>query len=174
MKSWTTPAACAVALGLLGGCSVATPGTTRHLGAVDYASAFASAREVMSEHFSIASADADSGLIESRPKKINAEAERLLGGQSPARQVARIQINRRNGGVAAHASVAVQREGSGVFRTWRSPGENYDEVPNETPAQAAAATTPEQNEAWRTEKYDHALERQMLEQVYQYLHPGEE
>lgn len=157
----------------LAGCNVPTPGTTRHLGAIEYGSAFATAREVMAEHFSIASADADSGVIEARPKDVEATGERLLGGRSPARHMAKMQVRRKGDGVVAHASIAVQREGSDVYRSSRESSENYDEVPNRTPAEAAAATTPEQNEAWQTERYDHALERDILEQIYRALHPRE-
>lgn len=158
------------ALICLCGCSVAVPGTTRTLGQVEYASAFATAHEVVKQYFPVASADPATGIIQSRPKPVHAQGERLLGS-SPARKVATVRISRKNGRVVAHASVALQREGSAVYRTRTDPGENYDEVPNRTPADEIAASTPEQNEVWQTEKYDHATERKMLDDLYNALHP---
>jgi len=156
--------------GLAAGCNLPKPGTSRVLGDVSYASAFATAREVMSQHFSISTADAEAGVIEARPKLVEAPAERLLGS-SPARQVASLQLRRENGLIVAHASVALQREGSSVHRVSARPGENYDDVPNRTPAEDVAATTPRQNEIWRTERQDRALERRILDQIYKALHP---
>ena len=162
-----------VATGVLAGCNLPSPGTTRVLGNVQSAEAFATAKEVMSQYFSIASADPDTGLIESRPKPVAAQPERLLGS-SPARQLAKLHIGRKNGLIIAHLSVALQREGSSIHRTMQPPGENYDSVPNLTPAEDTAATTPEQNEAWRTDRYDRALERRILNDLYKALHPAEE
>ena len=166
----------AIAIGVLAvvvvcGCNVATPGTTRNLGRVDYASAFATAREVMAEHFSVASADPATGIIESRPRPAQVRGERLLGG-SPARHLAKLRIRHKDGQVVAVASVALQREGSAIHRTMYRPGENYDSVPNRTPAEDTAAMTPEQTEVWRTERYDHALERKILDKLYRTLHPA--
>ena len=81
----------AVIAALTAGCSVATPGTDRNLGRVQYADAFATGREVMSQYYSIASADATSGVIRARPKSVDAPSERILSN-SPARQVAKLSI----------------------------------------------------------------------------------
>jgi hypothetical protein len=160
-----------VATTMLVGCSEPMPGTTRNIGQVQYAAAFATAQDVMMQHgFEIARADAQTGVIQSRPKAARAADERILGG-SPARQRARISLRQEDAQVVAHASVVTQREGSEIYRVQR-PGmtETYDSVPNSTPAQDTAATTTEQNEQWRTEGYDHRLERQLLEDLYRSLH----
>lgn len=163
----------AVLTGLLAGCNLPTPGRTRVLGNVPYASAFATARETMAQYFSIESADPDTGQIVSRPKPVKARAERLLGG-SPARHVATMHIRRKDGVILAQLSVALQREGSTLLRASGRPEENYDAVPNDTPADETAAVTPAQAEAWRTDSYDHALERRILNDVYMALHPKAE
>ena len=173
MTRYGTLAFLALAAAALAGCSVPTPGTTRALGDVTYAEAFATSREVMAQRFSILSADPDTGQIACRPKPVQVRGERILGG-SPARKVAKLQLRREGGMVVAHASVALQREGSYARNTRSNYTENYDEVPNVTPADQTAATTPEQNEVWRTESYDHALERSILEEVYRQLNPGKD
>ena len=156
---------------LSAGCNQPTPGRTRILGEVGYESAFAAAREVFSQYYSIDSADAEAGVIKSRPLAVSAKGERLLGG-SPARQVATLRLWREGGAVVAHAQVKVPRLGSAVHRQMRPVGENYDSVPNETPAELDAATTPEQNEAWQTAGYAHDVEYKMLADLYKSLHPA--
>jgi len=171
MKSTGVFMVSVLAAGILGGCNLPAPGTARDLGKVQYGLAFAAAIDVMRQHFSVASADPDTGVIQSRPKLVKARAERLLGG-SPARHLARMTIRRKDGRIVANASVALQREGSAIHGTMGSTNESYDSVPNRTPAEEVAATTPEQNEIWRTRSHDRALERRMLDELYKALHPG--
>jgi hypothetical protein len=109
-------------------------------------------------------------VIVSHPIPVEARGERLLGG-SPARHLARLQLQRKNGLVVAHLSIALQREGSAIRRTMPAPEENYSSVPNRTPAEESAAVSPEQNEAWQTEQYDRAMERGILDELYKALHP---
>ena len=161
-------AACMTA-GLLGGCAQPI-GRARPLGEVSYEAAFATAREVMAQYFSIESADPQTGVIRSRPKPIRARADRLLGG-SPARQVATMRLRRDGRQVVAHLAVAVQRPGSAAHRQMRMNADNYSSVPNQTPAQVEAATTPDQNESWRTDKYDRVMEQKILTQIHRSLHP---
>ena len=158
-----------ISAGLLVGCSEAMPGTTRTLGDVKYESAFQAARKVMSQYFSVASADAEAGLITSRPKDLPMPKDILLGG-SPRRQVAKLRIDRKDGQLVARASVAVELLGSVLNRRMQTVGEDYDTVPTETPAELEAATTPQQNQSWRVEKYDHAIERAILADLYKELH----
>jgi len=154
----------------LAGCDLPAPGTVRVMGQVEYADAFATARETMAQHFSVLSADPDTGQIVCRPKLIEGRPERLLGG-SPARQIASLRLRREDNLVVAQVSVKIEREGSGVHSTRIGYQENYNEVPNKTPADETAATTAEQNQTWQTEGYDHATERLILEDIYNSLHP---
>lgn len=154
------------------GCSTASPGSSQSLGTVAYPQAFAAANDTMSQYFSIASADAETGIIKARPKSVDAPRERLLG-KSPARQVATMRIWPRGKEVLADVKVAVQRRGDSVYRSMSAPGENYEGVPNKPPSAREAATTIEQNESWRTEKYDHATERKILQDLYLSLNPKE-
>jgi hypothetical protein len=137
---------------------------------VDYPQAFASANDTMSQYFSIASSDPATGIIKARPKGIDAPPERLLG-RSPARQAATMRIWQRGKEILADVTVAVERRGDPVLRSMPQPGENYEGVPNQSPAQREAATTVEQNESWRIEKYDHATEEKILQDLYLSLHP---
>ena len=158
------------AAGFAGGCSIPTPGSNRSLGDVQYPQAFAAATDVMSQYFSIASSDAATGIIKSRPKEVTPGPDRLLG-RSPARQVATMRVWPRGGEILADVTVAVERRGDTVLRSMPQPGENYEGVPNQSPSQREAATTVEQNESWRIEKYDHVLENKILGDLYLSLHP---
>ncbi len=152
------------------GCSTASPGSSQSLGTVKYAQAFAAANDTMSQYFSIASSDAATGVIKARPKAVDAPRERLLG-KSPARQVASMRIWPRGKDILADVTVTIQRRGDSVYRSMPAPGENYEGVPNKPPSAREAATTIEQNESWRTEKHDRAIERKILQDLYLSLHP---
>lgn len=165
-------AALLAAAAISAGCSMASPGASQSLGTVEYAEAFAAANDTMSQYFSIASSDAVTGIIRARPKAIDAPPERILG-RSPARQVATMRIWPRGKEILADMTVAVERRGDSVYRSMPAPGENYEGVPNKPPSDREAATTIEQNESWRTEKYDHAIERKILQDLYLSLHPKE-
>ena len=154
------------------GCGTASPASSRSLGTVRYARAFAAANDTMSQYFSIASSDAATGIIKARPKAIDAPRERILG-KSPARQVAAMRIWPRGKEILADMTVAIERRGDSVYRNMPAPGEHYEGVPNKPPSHREAATTIEQNQSWRTEKYDHAIERKILQDLYLSLHPKE-
>jgi len=166
---WTVPAILLAAT--LAGCSVPEPGTTRSMGSVSYEQAFVAAKEVLSQHFSIITADPASGVITTRPKPVEPGAERLLG-RSPTRQLATMRIRKKDEQVAVHLAVAVQSEGSDIFRG--EPGaESYDAVPNRTPAEREGATSPEQNQVWETRSYAHGLEARILDEIHSVLHPSQ-
>ena len=173
MMRWLTIATQTVAVLALAGCSVAVPGTTRDLGRVDYQAAFATGRETMAQHFSVDTWDVQTGLIRARPHMAEMPPERLLGG-SPARRKATLRVWQKDGLVFAHASIAIQREGSSLYRFRTAGNENYNQVPDKTPAYEAAAITPEQKQLWETKGYDHVLERRILDDLYRALHPAAE
>ena len=159
-----------VAAGLLVGCNQPTPGRSRSLGTVDYTAAFAAANEVMAQYFSIESSNPHTGMIESRPKVVQARRERLLGG-SPARHVATLRVRTEGKEIVGYATVRLQRQGSAVLRQIRPGEDNYDSVPNQTPGEREGATTVEQNESWRTHGYAHDVEQKILEDLWKSLHP---
>ncbi|HDY64991.1 MAG TPA: hypothetical protein ENH84_02005 [Phycisphaerae bacterium] len=147
-------------------------GTIRGLGDTSYQEAFATGRMVMSQFFSIASADVNTGIIKSRPKKVDAGKERLLGS-SPARQIATMQISQKNGQVVAQVLVMQQRQGSAIRRQmgYSTEQENYTGNPGEeSPANIDAAITPEQKESWADEKARHGIEADILNDLYKRLH----
>ena len=163
-------AATLVAVSLAAGCNVASPGSSRTLGKVDYPQAFAAANDVMSQYYSVASSDATSGVIKSRPKSVAASPDRIIS-RSPARQVATMRVWSRGEEVLADVTVAVERRGDSVLRQMPKPDMNYDNLPNQPPSQREAATTLEQNESWRIEKYDHITEQKILKDLFLSLHP---
>jgi hypothetical protein len=143
-------------------------GTTRTMGGEhSYQEVFATARQVLSQYFSIQSADPATGIIKTRPKDVQAGNERLLGG-SPARQVATMQITQESGQVVAQVLVMQQRQGSAPMQQMGYSQErtNYTGQPGmETPADGEAATTPEQNLAWENEKAVHSVEIKILDDL---------
>jgi len=164
MKQYACLFATCIAAIALAGCPQATPGEKRALGSVDYQLAFDTAQKVLSQYFSVESADRETGLIQSRPKSLDMEKNRLLGG-SAARQVAVMRLRRSGDQVVAQVCVEVQTQGGEIHSAMPRTGENYSTVPNETPAQGEAATSAEQNDAWRTDRYAHDLERKILDDL---------
>jgi hypothetical protein len=167
MAAWLAAAAA-----LAGGCNVSNPGSSRSLGNVAYPQAFAAANDVMSQYYSIASSDPVTGVITTRPKSVTAGPDRIIS-RSPARQTATMRVWARGSEVLADMTVAVERRGDPVLRQMPQPGENYEGVPDQPPSAREAATTTEQNESWRIEKYDHATEQKVLKDLYVSLHPQE-
>ena len=161
-----------LAILVLSGCNIRTPGMTQLMGEIRYETAFATGREVFSQYFSVdpEGTDPATGVIKARPKPIEAGNSRLLGG-SPARQIATLRIRRDGKNILAHVVVETQRQGAEIYRHMGTGEENYDSVPNKPPSELDAATTPEQNEAWRTQGYDHDMERKILEDLYLALNP---
>jgi len=162
----------AIAAGSLFGCSPSLPGTGRTLGAVNYETAFAAGRRVMSQYFSVLPGGAESGLLQTRPMSAKAGPAGGIGlGSADRRKVATLRLSRRGEVVMAHLSIQVQGQRKDVFRQLRHDDQAYTSVPNQTPAQEEAATTPEQNDVWRNVGRDRKLERQILGEIYQALHP---
>jgi len=140
------------------------------LGPVAYDKAFSTAQEVVAQYFPVDSADAESGVILSRP--VYAEPSRLgATGSAPDRQFAEMTLRADGRYVVATLSVAVQREGSAAYRTFRGRQENYSGMPNQTPADLEGATTPRQNDVWETYRYNRMLERTILRDLDRLLRP---
>ncbi len=161
------------ASGLFGTLLVPAGGTSRRLPAGNYPAAFSQARAIMGQYFAISSVDQDNGLIKCLPKRLdNAPSDRLIGG-SPTRQVATMKIVRRSSGrIDAICSVQLQRQSSAILRQQSLLDETYDSVPDQTPGEVEAATTPDQNDAWETYRSDQALENKILNDLEQVLRAG--
>jgi hypothetical protein len=136
------------------------------LGEVDYAEAFRAGKRVMSQYFSIASADAESGKITCRPKTVDAAKDRLLG-TTPARKGAEMRIRQKGDMVFADVQVYIQRQDVTVFRQMQPITVN-DDVPNWTPADEGAAAAA-QNQTWQTTGRDHQLEQEILADLFRAL-----
>jgi len=152
---------------LAGGCAQPMPGTSRPLGDVTYDDAFTTGRQVMAQYFPLAQIDEWRGMIISQPTPL--AQQRLVGG-AQQRQVARLRLRRQASTVVAEASVEIQRQASQAHGAMRRPQLAYDAASLYTPAEAEAATTPQQNEMWVAVHYNHALEARLLEQLYARLH----
>ena len=156
----------------LAGCHADMPSGTRlSLGEVSYDEALAVGREVMRKHFELAPGNPGDSEIVALPRPVDARAQRILGGKSPTRQLATLRIQSQQGNVVAVAKVLLQRQGSAGFQQFDESG-NYSTVPNATPSDSTAATTPEQNEAWETRGRDAVMERTIVRQLYDAIHPG--
>jgi hypothetical protein len=166
---------CTIVLMLLAGCmaagcSQAVPSTNRALGQVSYQQAFDTARTVFSEYYSVADADAATGLIRSRPQQ--GPVDRVLS-RNNGREIATMQLSRDGERVAAAMTIEVQRMESPTIRQLGRAGDTYSQVPDQTPAEADAPLTREQSQTWRTVSYNHAMERKILDELYRRLHPQE-
>ena len=139
------------------------------LGEVGYARAFAAGKMVMSQYFSIASADSETGKIISRPEPVKAPRDRLLGS-SPARQVATLRIRQKGDEIFADLRVEIQRQDASAIRHMQ-PVTVDTELPSRTPAQETAPLTAEQNQAWQTTGRNESLERTILADLLNSLAP---
>jgi hypothetical protein len=163
MRSWSI---LPLAVGLVAGCQVeANRYSTQPLGGVEYAQAFKTAQDVLSHYFQVASADAESGKIVSRPKTLDkARPDRLLGGNSSARQVATLVVYQSGGQVYADVSVQTQRQDVAAMRQMQ-PVTVDTENPAQTRAGETAAVSAGQNQAWQNAGRDYALERTILNEL---------
>ncbi len=144
------------------------PYTARSMGNVEFDDAFATAKAVISNYFKISYADESTGLIQCEPKRSD---EAGLSPKADMRQVATFRLTRGdNGMIRATASIAVQRQTQDLQTMVNPMNEPYSSVPNQTPAQVEAATTPEQNQTWSTIRYATAVENRILSDLYQALH----
>ena len=153
------------------GCNSAPLGTRRSLGHVSYELAFTTAREVMRQYFSLAYSSGREGVIRSRPRLVESNRHGL-SGPTPARQVATLVLRREGRLVTAYLAVAVQQQASEAIAMLGRRDENYSGTANLTPAELEGATTAEQRQLWRTVRYDHALQRKILDQLVGALAPA--
>ena len=143
-------------------------GTRVALPAVTQVEAFDAARTVLAQRYTIASADPATGIITTEPEPLGDAPDRLMG-QTATRQVVGIRIRSLGADTSAIATVAIQRQGSAVYRQFEPYEENYDSVPNKTPALSDAAATAEQKDTWETLRHDAAIERELLDDVQRML-----
>ena len=162
--------AAVLAASAAGGCNSAPAGTRRSLGHVSYELAFRTAREVMGQYFSVAHSSGREGVIRSRPSFVEPK-RRGLSGPKPDRQVATMVLRREGRLVIAYMAVAVQQQGSEAVAMMGRHEANYGGTANLTPAELEGATTPEQTQLWRTVRYDHALQKKILDQLVRALDP---
>lgn len=141
------------------------PGKSRVLGEVSYDDAFAAAKGIMSQEYEIASADSVTGVIRGEPKSVQAKSERLLGGPSQSRELATMRILQHRTYVVAELTIAIQKQGQDI-QTIQAGSNSYSGVPDQTPAQIDASTTPQQNSDWNTVRYATDKETLMLDQLY--------
>lgn len=128
------------------------------------AQAFAKAREVLSQYFSIESADRDTGVIRSRPRPAELGGQRILGS-SAAQETAVLTLRRQDGRLLATLNIQVERLVSPAHRALAPRAETYSGVPDQTPADVEAATTPRQNQTWRQAGRNHQLEATILDDL---------
>jgi hypothetical protein len=158
MKTWIIPLLAGTLA--VAGCSTQEY-RTQPLGSVTYAQAFDAGKAVMGNYFSIASADSETGKIISRPKMTNRPSDRLLGGTTPARQMATLRIHPEGDQMVADIRIVDQRQDSGQIMRQMQPLT----VDNERPTQGVfqdGALTQEQGQAWETTGREVAMERNML------------
>ena len=166
-RIWTTAIAGLFLMFAAFGCASRPWGATMPMRDVDRDDAFSAAMVVMANYFSIESADPKTGIIKSRPKSVE-QGPGILKDGRPTRQVATISLRREEGQTVTTVLVEVQQQGSREYLRLPS-AERYSSIPHDTPAEGEAATTPEQNIAWRTIERDRKLEVKMLDELHRSL-----
>ncbi len=150
------------------GCGSMGPGTKRTIGPMEFDQAFASAANVFAQYFTIDEADMFTGKITSKPEHINGETEQIIGANQ-MRRIGTLNMYRKDGDVVASVLVEVQKLQPDMIHhdTWE--GAKYDTVPNQSPAEIEAATTPQQNRNWQTVRRDRRMEHAILTDIYNRL-----
>jgi hypothetical protein len=166
------------ALAIVAGCGDDTAGPVaesfagRPLGQVRFDDAFAAAQAVISDHFEIESANPNTGTIKCRPRVVEGTGEQILSRNHEMRQEATFHLLQSpDGTIRAKATILVQRQEQEVERTFNQGVESYSSVPNQSPAQVEAATTPQQNQKWQTIRHASDLENTILTELYKALNP---
>ncbi|MCD6365330.1 MAG: hypothetical protein J7M14_05590 [Planctomycetes bacterium] len=171
MKKYAMAAIAALPACLGAGCNSARPGTEIVLGAYSYDKAFTTGRDVMRQYFSVAESDRKSGLIRTHPDRFEMRRTRWVSS-CPSRRTAELWLRREDDFVVANLAVTIQQDASRAYRHQRMAEENSGRIANRTPAKLEGATTDEQNRTWQTVRYDHKLERTILQQIRQALESG--
>jgi hypothetical protein len=136
------------------------------LGNVSYENAFNAARAVMSEYFSVASANRDTGRVTSRPRVIGETPTRLLAKEM-TRETAVIRIRPGdNGAMVADVRVDQQKQDPLVMQMMQPPVAGND-VGNATPAQGMAAASIDQQQAWQDAGRDSQMENTLITELLQ-------
>ncbi len=158
--------------GVLGLLIVPAGGTQLPLETESFPQAFTQGRAIMAQYFTIASADQNEGLIQCLPKSLDSAPHDRIIGSSTSRQVATLRVVQRGGRIFAICSVQMQRQSSPILRQRSIADSSYTSVPNQTPAEIEAATTPDQNDTWETYSSDKSLEDKILNDLAKVLSGG--
>ncbi len=143
----------------------ATGGTSRTIHFANYPQAFGESRKVLTQYYTIESTDQDEGVIVCKPLVLTEGARDRILNASRTRQVASIRINQRGGQMTLTCRVELQRQISDIYSQLPQDSGTYSSVPNNTPADVEAATTPAQNDTWETYGTDIATEKDILNDV---------
>lgn len=155
---------------LLAGCAAEPPGRTRSLGSVPGEQALDVAQGVLSRHFEIASVDRASGTITSVPTNVQAGGERLIGN-SPARQIATLQIIEAKGQTIARLSIIQQRQTRDLQKVVPET-DSYSGVPDRTPARSPGPGDVDMPGDWQNERAVGELETRILQEIFAALQPA--
>ncbi len=143
----------------------AVGGTSRTIHFADYPQAFGESRKVLAQYYAVETTDQDEGLIICKPLVLaDGPRDRILNS-SRTRQVASIRITQRGGQMTLTCRVELQRQISDIYSQLPQDSGTYSSVPNNTPADVEAATTPAQNDTWETYSTDVATERDILNDI---------
>lgn len=152
-------------------CNLRTPSPVvfqrQRLHNVSYREAFEAAEQALGEYFLIANRDVRSGVIRAVPSPA---AQPIPGARiisntlkTPrhARRIAQVHLRTDGPYVDIFCRVQLQELETAKFRAMERERGAYDQ-PADTPADAEAGTTPEQNAVWVNRSRDRALERRIL------------
>ncbi len=155
------------------GCETSGPTTQTYsyvrLSGVDRASAFSAATEALRENCEIARIDRDEWTIHSVPEETEEEATTprvgdLVGVPRTVRRVVTAYVTGDDQNSEAWCRVAIERNESNEHNLFINDMQR-DDTATATPADREAATTTEQNSAWRTLRRDKRAERAMLNRM---------
>ncbi len=147
---------------------------SRALPGVTAEEAFEQASDIMRREFGRAATDRTGMTVESGPEEFitasdTGTARDLVGASSTMRRRATMRIRRRGDATLAEIRIDIERRDSERRRVAASSAHQdsrIDDLPARTPIEREAATTDEQNTVWTQVRRDDALERALLDELY--------
>jgi hypothetical protein len=147
---------------------------SRALPGVSAQEAFQQAEDIMRREFGGTSPDRADMALESGPEEFVASSDTgtardLVGASSTMRRRGTLRIRQRGDATVAEIRIDIERRDSERRRAAASSSHQdsrIDDLPGRTPIERDAATTNEQNTVWTQVRRDEALERALLDELY--------
>lgn len=115
--------------------------------------------------YTVARRDTAGGILVTQPVAIEGAGERTVRADNPLRKVAEVRLTGSDASPKIQCKVIVQEQSTESYRLLAFERGGDDLPGHQTAIDRDAATTAEQNTAWRTVRRDKAAEREILDRL---------